>query len=147
MTFNRMYRRCGLVWLLVPLLITMPGCDAGPQVAPVSGTVTYDGEPLRFGVVMFQPSQGQLAQADIESDGSFTLSTFKPGDGAIVGEHRVSVSCYEGHNPEVREKQPPEQLSLGQSLIPVKYSRVGTSGITIEVPPEGLDDVQIVLEK
>lgn len=131
--------------LLGLLLLSIVGCNSGPQVAPVSGKVLYNGKPLPYGVVMFQPAQGQLAQGEIQPDGTFSLSTFRLNDGAVVGTHRVSVMCHEGHNPTVREKMPPDQFTLGESLIPLNYSRIGTSGLTVDVPPDGRDDVVLEL--
>jgi hypothetical protein len=62
----------------------------------VRGKVTYpDGKPVTEGMVVFE-SKGQekavTARGEIQSDGSYTLSTYKPGDGAPLGKYRVLVS-------------------------------------------------------
>ncbi|MEQ8847725.1 hypothetical protein [Botrimarina sp.] len=121
------------------------GCESGPEIAPVSGRVLLDGEPLPFGFVRFHPVSGQPAQGEIGSDGGFTMSTVSPGDGAPVGRHRVSVLCFEGHDPARRNSSPGAEVSLGRPLLPIAYTRSGMSGLEIEVPPEGLQDHVIEL--
>jgi hypothetical protein len=74
------------------------GCEKPPyDMAPVRGTVTIDGRPLSDGRVMFAPvgkgelNSGKPAYGRIDSDGSFFLYTYGDDDGAIVGEHGVTV--------------------------------------------------------
>jgi hypothetical protein len=118
------------------------GCKQTPRVVPVAGKVLYNGKPLPFGSVMFQPDQGQAAVGDIQADGSFKLSSYGPDDGAVPGTHKVSVSCYEGHRPGKASGD-----SLGKLLIPLKYTRFGSSGLTAEVQDTaGKDPQEIVLE-
>jgi hypothetical protein len=118
------------------------GCKQTPRVVPVAGKVLYNGKPLPFGSVMFQPDQGQAAVGDIQADGSFKLSSYGPDDGAVPGKHKVSVSCYEGHRPGKASGD-----SLGKLLIPLKYTRFGSSGLTAEVKDVSGDQAQeVVLE-
>jgi hypothetical protein len=121
------------------LFVTLAGCSDGPDLAPVSGSISLDGKPLPYGYVIFQPAKGQLSQGEIKA-GKFTMSTRSPEDGATIGSHQVSVVCFEGHAPEKKAQQGPS-MSLGRSLIPAPYTRSGSSGLTIEVPPEGKTDV------
>ncbi|MEO1497712.1 MAG: hypothetical protein AAFV43_11240 [Planctomycetota bacterium] len=121
------------------------GCDDSPLVAPVTGVVTLDGEPLKFGYVVFQPTSGQMSKSEIGSDGSFEMSTFKLHDGATIGTHLVSVKCNEGHSPEARAQRQGDGVVLGRSLVPAAYTRGNMSGITADVPKEGLPDFRIEL--
>jgi hypothetical protein len=116
---------------LCAALAVLAGCDRGPTLVPVTGKVLYKGKPLEFGSVMFQPSSGQPAVGEIHADGTFTLSTFGPNDGAVVGSHKVRIACYESQNPSA-VKGPGEQ-SLGKLLIPMKYTLFDQSGLTAEV--------------
>ena len=60
---------------------------------PVKGKVTYKGQPVTKGVVQFEPDgYGRPARGQLQSDGTFELTTFKPGDGVVAGEHRISIS-------------------------------------------------------
>jgi len=102
---------------------------------PVSGKVTYNGQPLKFGSVTFQPRSGQPARGEIQNDGTFTLSTNKEGDGAAVGMHQVRIACYESQ----RAAKPAGggEQSLGKLLIPVHYTLFDQSKLTAEVKPDG----------
>jgi hypothetical protein len=112
-------------------MVNVAGCDDGPQMAPVTGKVLYNGKPLEFGSVTFQPPRGQSARGKVQSDGSFSLSTYRPGDGAVVGSHKVSITCYESQRRAVA-KGAGEQ-SLGKLLIPERYTFLDQSGLTAEV--------------
>jgi hypothetical protein len=126
-------------WLLIGAalgwaIVGSVGCNRGPEIVPVTGKVLYNGQPLQFGSVTFQPVRGQPARGEIQSDGTFELSTFRPGDGAVVGAHKVKIACYESQNPAA-VKGPGEQ-SLGRSLIPAKYTLLDQSGLTADLRSE-----------
>lgn len=82
------------------------GCESSDfEVAKVSGTVTCGGEPVMLGTVIFTPvATGELvgkpAVGKIQPDGTFTLTTYQPDDGAVVGEHRVRYSAPEEFEEE-----------------------------------------------
>ena len=112
----------------------LAGCGSEVELAPVEGRVLYNGEPLSFGSVMFQPPRGQPARGVIQSDGTFVLDTVGAGNGAVVGPNKVRVTCFEAQDPNANSGQFGE--GLGRSLIPEKYNRYETSGIEIEVSPD-----------
>lgn len=134
--------RAALVVLVVACLAWHAGCGRRPALAPVSGRVTLDGRPLEFGSVMIQPSAGPAARGTIRADGSFTVGTFTPGDGAIVGPATVRVACYEQQRPDA--PPPVGELALGRSLIPQRYTQFETSGITTTVAA-GMGSLEIAL--
>jgi hypothetical protein len=103
-------------------------------MAPATGKVFYNGKPLEFGSVTFQPPSGQPARGKIQSDGTFSLSTFRPGDGAVVGSHKVRITCYESQRGTLANTG--GEPSLGESLIPIKYTFFDQSGLTAEVRRE-----------
>jgi hypothetical protein len=57
----RCYPRVAVLAVLACLVTAVLGCSDKPEMAPVSGTVTYRGEPLKFGSVMFQHKSGRAA--------------------------------------------------------------------------------------
>jgi hypothetical protein len=135
-----------LPWLAVAAIgcLLIVGCGPRrPAMAPVAGKVLYNGQPLEFGSVMFQPESGAPAKAQIQSDGTFTLWTYTPGDGAAIGTHRVRVACFSGQRPG-QQDETVEELALGSPLIPERYNNFDESGITIEVVA-GKNDVLIEL--
>jgi hypothetical protein len=136
--------RGGLALLAVAIFCV--GCSRGPATAKVSGTVTLDGKPLAFGSVMFQGvAGGQPAAGNIQPDGTFELTTFNPGDGALVGSHRVRVVCYSSQDPANKALGPMGD-SLGKLLIPERYTSLGASGLTADVPAEGIENYKIELQ-
>lgn len=115
------------------------GCAEEPPLATVQGKVLHNGQPLEFGVVMFHPSRGQVAQAKINPDGTFSLSTFRASDGVLPGSYRVSVLCYEGHDPSGSGPREDEGggVWLGKSLIPLKYTRANSSDLVATIASDG----------
>ena len=135
-------------YLAVSFLVLLPsvGCDSGGvKTYPVSGTVTFkDGEPVAGGFVQFRAVTGEHrvgARGLIEDDGSFELSTFEQGDGAVEGDHQALVSPppFQGDRDEVRF--PPE-------VIHRKYTSFSTSGLRYTVKTDaGENDFDIVVER
>ncbi len=85
-------RLCSLV--LVALVAV--GCGGGasdkPKVAAVSGTVTYKGQPVEGADVSFwKEGAPRAATGKTDAKGNFQLTTFDPNDGAIIGNHTVTV--------------------------------------------------------
>lgn len=83
----------------VATALLLAGCGGGDEfnTAPVSGKVTFNGKPVTSGTIMLRPISegdsnitGKGAAAPVQDDGSFVLTTYEQGDGAIVGKHRVS---------------------------------------------------------
>lgn len=126
---------------MVILATSLVGCSDKPAVAPVRGNVTYNGKPLPYGSVGFQPAKGQPSGAAIQPDGTFRLSTFAEYDGAIVGPHKVKVTCYASQRPSQQAKKAVGEFILGESLIPDHYTLLDRSGLAADVPPEGTDSI------
>jgi len=83
--------------------LPLAGCSGnGLNLAKVSGTVTYKGQPVKNGTVFFMPDEakgtkGMPAMAAIAENGSYVLSTETTGDGVIVGSHRVGITGLESN--------------------------------------------------
>jgi len=127
----------GIAISIAIFALSVVGCrDSGrPKVVPVEGKVLYNGKPLEFGVVAFQPSRGQPAMGIIRPDGTFTLATYRPEDGVPLGHHKVRISCYSSQDPK-NQPPPDEQVSerpIGTLFIPRKYTVFDRSGLTAEV--------------
>jgi hypothetical protein len=82
----------------VAALAGLAGCGPGNglTLGRVHGTISVEGEPVRFGYVTFLPdstagTNGPPATSSILEDGSFVISTEQSDDGAIVGTHKVAV--------------------------------------------------------
>lgn len=128
------YRFTAIISISMMLLV---GCQKSdkPKLVPAEGKVLYNGEPLGFGTVAFQPPRGQPARGMIRPDGTFTLSTYRPEDGVPLGHHKVRIICYS--SPDQPASELVGEPSLGQLLIPRKYTFFDQSGLTAEVVQEG----------
>jgi hypothetical protein len=130
-----MLRQCQFIQLgafAATLCILLAGCG-GPDhelvLAPVSGTVTYNGEPLADAMVAFDPEEGgRIASGKTDEDGRYRLTTVEGYDGAIVGRHGVTVVKV-APTPAPHISDP----DAGKPLIPEKYFDASTSELTAEV--------------
>ena len=111
------------------LLPILAGC--GTRHYPVRGTVTLeDGTPVTRGLVVMECAEGAtpvMARGEIKPDGSFQLSTSRPGDGVPPGKYRVLI------NPMDLSDVPDEQKKL---LFDIKYLKFETSGLECVVKAE-----------
>jgi hypothetical protein len=144
-----MYRRVcyfvGLFSVLGGVVLLSSGCGGSSgefKLAPVKGKVIYNGQPVTSGTIHFRPiavpgtkegTQGRPASGQVQSDGTFVLTTFRQGDGAIVGKHEVSYIPATG-GAETYEEKPETSPYLG--LVPKEKEvevKSGTNEITIEL--------------
>lgn len=135
--------------IVFPLLLSvlLAGCGSGgPELTPVSGTVTLDGKPLAEAGVLFTPQEGgRPASGSTDAEGRFTLTTKTSGDGAMLGMNQVAVSkVVFAQSPAADGAPNPSAAMRPQSLIPVRYGDVKTSGLTVEVKP-GMEPVKLEL--
>lgn len=127
------------ILMLLCLLTATCGCGNKPSnIVEVTGKVLVDGKPLTTGRVNTMPEHGRGAQGAIDSAGEFILSSGDLGPGALIGTHRVAVVAVEETStftPGVPSK----------SLVPQRYASPETSGLTIEVKPDEVNEVILEL--
>jgi hypothetical protein len=131
------------------LIASATGCG-NSGLAKVSGRVTVGGRPVTSGMIMFYPASGPGAVGEIMPDGTYTLTTYRSGDGAAIGTHAVAIhatSIGAGSLVEAKsiadELRVPGQPASGKILVPgqvrwlvpEKYSLPATSPLTAEVKP------------
>jgi hypothetical protein len=124
-------RRRGGMGAGIIVCLFLLGCSPSGdmQTAPVKGKVTYNGQPLPSGTVMFVPTQGPAATGEIRPDGSYSLGTYGTSDGAVLGKHKVTITALADMGellPEAQDPTPPP-------LVPDKYLSHETSGLEVEV--------------
>ncbi|NLF72329.1 MAG: hypothetical protein GX575_25115 [Candidatus Anammoximicrobium sp.] len=135
----------------VGLLVTLLGCGGGgAPTGKVSGKVTADGKPVTSGSLTFAPADGTVGKpaiAAVKADGSYTLSTYASGDGAVVGRHKVlySPGSSESGQQEVQIPEPgkhdeakPAEVPFS-GLVPKEAEvevKAGTNEINIELVPQ-----------
>jgi hypothetical protein len=98
---------------------------------------------------MFYPESGRMALGNIGPDGTYSLTTIKPDDGALVGAHQVAIEStrvgpgsyqplqsIEEEMEQSRKKGPGVKVLVAgkvEWLVPEKYSRPESSGLTANV--------------
>ena len=116
--------------------------------APATGIVTHIGKPVEGATITFVPAINPVPAYGItDAEGKFELTTYEQDDGAIVGEHFVTINKTTGatppsgppstgnEDPEDFENYNPPSLGVTpppvvQHLLPERYSRPDTSGLT-----------------
>jgi hypothetical protein len=121
------------------------GCGSGNEfeTAPAAGRVTLDGKPVAEGSVVTTPAQGWPARGELDADGRFTLSTYKPGDGAILGPHEIVVIAQSGPDPSEHFERPPPAPT--KWLIPERYGSRATSGLSFTVEKGRQNEINLEL--
>jgi hypothetical protein len=113
--------------------------ESGPEMARVTGTVTYKGKPVSKGTIAFvSTSPGRPnATAKLDASGYYRLQTRDPGDGAELGDYDVTIYSRDdptetigGQNvvPQFIPKKS-AQPAKPQRLTPEKYENPKTSGL------------------
>ena len=132
------------IW--VTLIAVFVGCSSKEPTYPVKGKVVYkdDGSPAGQGVaVMFESTKKPFTRAigEIQPDGSFVLTTDRPDNGAMQGEHRVSISPYatDGSGSNLTAQ-------MSQKIDP-KYFEFRTSGLTADIKPNDSNDIVVKVER
>jgi hypothetical protein len=140
----------------VCVVLSAAGCSGGdpnqPKLGRVYGTVSYKGKPVEGGHVVFTPSAekggatGQTATGEIASDGSYELTTFNTGDGAILGQHIATVTVTEkGYVMPKPKADGTIDYKLPKTESPKKYATADKSPLRYTVT-EGKQKIDIELK-
>lgn len=116
--------RFGVIGFLLAAVMLNLGCsgsDSGREKTyPVKGTVKLNGKAVEGATVMFQLTEGKenaIGSTDLE--GKFSLSMFRPNDGAIAGQYKVSISKFDVE-PVKSSALVPGQINSGD--LPAEYA-------------------------
>jgi hypothetical protein len=124
-------------------LVLALGCGSGGNYAKVSGTVTLDGQPLPGATVSFQPiarsgsiEAGPGSVGKTNEKGEYTLTGDKGQAGALVGKHRVNITCLQQQAGDGDARPPRGGWPLADK-VPARYNT--NSEETFDVPAGGTD--------
>ena len=136
-----------LSWLFMAVSLSFViGCGSGSEIEtiPVRGSVKFDDGSIPTGevaTVHFEPvksgnqkiskvASGQIAP----TNGSFELTTVKPGDGAIAGTYKVIFEVHKTY--------------LGRELVVAdEYGNAATTPFEVVVDDNGASQTEFVLRK
>jgi hypothetical protein len=137
-------RTCGWGNLLASVFVSLAACGvcgcskSGLETAKVRGTVKFNGGPVKKGTVMFVPEAGRAGHGVIQQDGTFYVTTYHDGDGAVVGENKISVFV------PLDENATPEETA--KFRLPAKYATTSSSGLVWNVRPGEVNEVHLDLK-
>lgn len=103
------------------------GCEDGPAVAPVTGTVTQDGEVLSGAMVEFQPDKGAPSYGYTDADGKYEIQYQTDRMGALLGHHYVSVTTAGEKTDEATDTT----VNVPE-LVPAEYNEETTLEFMVE---------------
>jgi hypothetical protein len=148
--------------LIPAVLLAALGCGGKDRPVPVEGVVTLDGKPIAGAAVVFTPEgRGRTASAETREDGSFRLTTFKDGDGAIPGNYKVLVTWEEPPDPQFRtgeggltreqmrakinaeQEQRKRFAKRSKIQIPAVYGEPGRTPLSHKVPASGKVELKL----
>jgi hypothetical protein len=131
-------QRLGIVLLLATLPI---GCSKGSPYVPVTGTVKFSDGTVPKGferAVTFQPVPGgpgtKGASSLIADDGTFSLRTLRPGDGALPGSYVVTVHVV-------------DSLKDGKSMVANKFTKASATTLKATITTNGKNHFDFVVER
>jgi hypothetical protein len=108
---------------------------------PVTGTVKYSDGSVPQGdvaTITFQPATSgpdtKGASGTIRADGSFSLTTVKPNDGALPGEYVVTVHVIKGYPG-------------GRSVVAANYTKPDTTPLKAPVESRGENRFDFVVDR
>ena len=136
---------CGAATLAIASLVLF-GCGGKDTPVKVSGVVTLEGKPLADASVIFWPDgNGRQANGSTDSEGKFTLTTQKAGDGALPGTYKVIVK-YTGPplvDPstkdwtKMRDQAAAAKRKAPDKTVHANYQSKEKTPLRADVPPSG----------
>ena len=98
--------------------------------------VPDQGEPAEGVAVMLESiSHNVAAGGRTNTVGECVLTTYRPNDGTVVGEHRVRldklvITGYDGNG-----------MPIEVAMMPAEYADFATSGLTVTVSEKGKNEI------
>lgn len=118
---------------LALILSALPACSSPrPALYPVHGKVFFDGRPAAGALVVFHPTRPTdpnipRPSGTVRGDGSFSLGTYAPDDGAPPGDYRVAIVWRTAPSPAASQK------GDITNRLPDRYGNPQTSQLYAEV--------------
>jgi hypothetical protein len=104
-------------------------------VAPVSGSVSFEGKPPPGALIVLHPKSGETSavpkpRAQVEADGTFRFSTYDSGDGVPPGDYVATITWY-------RLTKDAGEVKAGPNVLPPKFANPKTSPWEVRVAESG----------
>ena len=127
---------------VVAMCFVLPGCSDQLRTYPVSGKVRFTtGGVVHVGTVELKSREHNVqARGQIQSDGSFTLTTYKDGDGAVAGIHDCVVVQFVMAEGISRHK--PSTIGV----VDRRYASYSSAGLNVEISPDHSNELILKVE-
>ncbi len=122
-----------LLVLLVPTLLLVGCAPSGPPMYTVTGTVTFDGQPVAAGDILFRDATGQTrsyAGKIVNGEYSFESSP---------GSKIVEITAMRDVPGKVDTSNPGEEVPLREQYIPAAYNTETTLTADISADSRSAD--------
>jgi hypothetical protein len=133
---------CVMAVVLLSFLWMLPGCGKkGIKTEQVTGTVTWNGEPVKGANVTFSPvdrTKGYPSAGTTDAQGKYFLQTMlgNPGAGTTPGEYKVMITKIENVDTGKSVKETDGTvvpIMRAENRLPKKYAAVSSSPLTATV--------------
>lgn len=137
-SFRKNRGHSGLCAGLVSLALVFAGCggETGPKRYHVSGNVTFNGTPVPYGSIQFQPdlSKGNSGPAGYATILNGKYSTADGGKGMVAGPHQVIIIGQKGPPQEVTNPDEPVHNDLFPQHTQMEDFKKEETVLNIDVP-------------
>jgi hypothetical protein len=119
------------VWLIGLVLLAGCGRSSDIQRVIVSGKVSYQGQPIADGAILFTPvkgTKGPAAAARIEN-GAYQAAI---AGGVPVGTHRVEVLAFRASSGSSQSSGSQVFQMAKEQFLPKQYNRESTLTATVD---------------
>jgi hypothetical protein len=136
---DRRAKRCQRLLRFCLLLCFVAGCGSGDDRVSITGQVTYKGQPLEHGSIVFVSPKSRQVTGEIERGEIVNVTTAEPNDGIAAGEYMVAITSRDRSEKYKDTMAPP-------SLIPMRYADPATSDLKATIQPNENSPLKFDLE-
>jgi hypothetical protein len=123
-------------WYLVALVLLAGASGCNSKLVPLTGRLTYKGEPVPSTEVFFQPDDGSRRSVGLtDDDGRFHLRYSLAEEGVTRGRHTVCLRYAPSAEEETGQISPKASKEL-QAVV-AKYRDPAKSDLHVEVTKSG----------
>ena len=116
------------IFCLLSLSLLAVGCQKGPELGSVKGTVKLEGQPLANATITFTPEPaGRSSMGRTNDMGEYELRYTATSGGALVGPMRVRITTA-GEVTDARER-----TTMQPELLPKRYNE--DSELVVDIKP------------
>ena len=127
--------------LVTPFLVGCGGASGRPELHKVTGTVTFKAIPVEGANVTFScATSPRSATGATDANGKFSLTTFDTNDGAVVGEHSVTITKVASgtESGAMSEANAKEMMAKNMGTVNAEKSSE-TNNLKMELPTKYAD--------